>query len=101
MAMTERLGSIVLAVLALAGSAAAQSPPGTLAETPPALLRSHLEQGRARDAATALTLGTASDLRRQAQAMAEFTVAVEGLVQGLYRHGLQSPRNAFKAYPVG
>ncbi len=81
-----RCGAIMLALGVSLGVAHAQSPGERL--------RAHLEAGRAAEAAKELA-GRGGDDQRQAQAIAEFTAAVERLLQGLHRHGLASPRNPF------
>lgn len=64
------------------------------AQTPGERLRLQLEAGRAAEAAQALSTRN-GDEQRHAQGIAEFTVAIERLLQGLHRHGLVTPSNPF------
>jgi hypothetical protein len=66
------------------------------AATPGELLRTELEAGRAAAAVTALKpLAANSDEARLALGFAQFAGAVETLMQGLHRHGFQTPQNSF------
>lgn len=77
----------VLAAVAVLSRPAQAQPPGEV-------LRQHLETGRAKEAAQLLTAAPGAEAVF-ARGIAEFFVGLERLLQGLHRHGLQTPGNPF------
>lgn len=91
-----RLAASASPILALAAMLVASSLAPAFAQSPGELLRRDLEAGRAAEAVKALKPLAASNVdARMALGFAEFTVAVEKLLQGLHRFGLKTPQNPF------
>ncbi len=82
----------VLSVL-FATAGTGQSMAQSASQSPGVTLRALLEAGRSADAVAGLRGAVGDAESRMALGLGAFTLAVEKLVQGLYRHGMLTPQN--------